>query len=387
MLELIQKTETFLLTFFGNPQVKKGKIIATVILVGWVLQVFLFPGVLKYFYQLVQVWPQNPPINTLEIIQLQHQDLSAHLRQLNIPQEDHRFKMTYRLFLPLFSRVVGIEYFFWKILLTQLILLPLFVRTLYDWLGTFLSNVVTKFYLLVAFSTTYLISSFWLDIYLYGDSLAFFLVLVCLRWKHPAILFLAAFCAAWIDERAFVSLGSILLWWGMIYYPNDAWTWKNLLNKQTMAVLLAILVYLGIRFYLHQAVFPKNSLSFQSLMYEYLYTLYENIKLIGFSLWRGYKGFLGSCLLFLMVAWQHRLFFRGGLYLLFFSLSLLFAMGAYDLSRSMTYFFPYILFSIVELRRYWNEKDLNLTFFFLLIFTILCSNLSFLKLPGGYALF
>lgn len=387
MNQFVQSLELFFIKWIWSGKYKAGKLIFSTIFLGLLLNIFFFPGGLKNIDILFKNWPTSAHVNTIQIIELQHEDLTKHLLELNIPQEDHRFKMTYRLFLPLLSRLIGIQYFFWKVFFIQLALLPLFVLFLFQWLSFYFKNPFTLFLFLIPLSSTYYLSAFWQDIFLYGDSIAFFLLLLCLRFNHPALLFSCAFLASWIDERAFVSLFGILSWWGMFQFSKDDWTWKKMVNAPFFAILLAILGYTTTRILLQINFFPPSFFPLHSLIDEFISTLYENVKCLGFSLWRGYKGTLGFVSLFILLNLQDKQYLRTFGFVSLFILSSLFAMGAYDLSRGLSYFFPFILFSLIEIRRYWSEQDMRLMLFFLLLFTLTCSNLSFFRLPGSYPLY
>lgn len=348
-------------------------------------QFILYPSLGLHYSTFINSFRNGSVSEIQQIIILQKKSIDLPFQNAEFSYENHRFKMMFRLFLPILLRVLGIEtYAGLFIFITQLILAPIFIYLLLTFFSEQLKSRKNAFYLTLLLGSLYYVSSFWMDTSGYGDAFAYFFLFIAIYTRKPLLIFIVTQLAAWTDERAVICLAGVFLWWA--YFSSYSFKSKiRFINKQNIAVLLSLIIYAVIRIILSKFIFSLY-LTNTSFVQEYLSVLYENMKNGGFSIWRAYKSLFGFVILLSLFLIKNKKYLLFLIYSISFGGSLLIGLGAYDLSRSLSFFFPYIFFSIIKVSKYISEKELHFILLILLFFTYFCSNLAFFRLTGGFTL-
>ncbi|GAB2795102.1 hypothetical protein GCM10027275_45250 [Rhabdobacter roseus] len=314
----------------------------------WLWQLTLFCAVLSWCLAV-------PPYTVMQssdawtFIKMQSQDL---LHPGDLGYYIRRENMVMRWMLPLMSFLTGHNLVL--ILIIQALLGCLFLylcsrevfRQTHD-------KVLTAFFAL-GLSNLFVFSWFFVDTAGYGDSFAYFFLLLALFVRNPVLLFICLQCAFFTDERAIIAGGYVILWWitRRLVEQGESFSFssvvKSTLALPTWIVLLAWGVYLVFRRYIMSTYFYGHSYS--TMGSPVLFADAHRWGL-GNSLWTSFEGtwlLLGAAGYVLYST--HR---RWLLLLLLVGIGVLITTGilVHDIDRALGYGFPFLLISTLILSR------------------------------------
>jgi len=259
----------------------------------------------------------------------------------HIPPHLHQAKFDFRLTVPLMIKIIGESYMLiYGIKFLCGIGLIVVVRKLIF--------RITKDQVVALIFTTGLIFIYYgragFIVHPIFDMIAYFLLALCFLARRPLLVFVFAFIACWLDERAFVSLPIVILFHQIMVSKAKPMKLKGvlLLTKQSWAVVVSMVSYLAIRALL-SAQFGLSTPISPPIME----VLEKNTEFFGMGVWTAFEGFwlvvlVGSLLLFKLK--EHLVIF-----LLFSIMSVLISLACVvnDITRSAAYAVP-VLFIFVH---------------------------------------
>jgi len=268
----------------------------------------------------------------------------------------HISKMTYRLFPAYLGKLC------WGCSLKELMLFLVGLEYLAGFLFFYFScqllrrycaDAVALTWVLLGFCFVFLGKVFFWDTYAYFDAYALLFLLLAMRSRHPAHIFLFLFLAFWTDERSVVASAWVWLWHALRPEPSDQkpeFFQKPLLrpNKQQGAIGLALLVTLILRWLLANWYGLPPVAGLSQILTEAKFVLIQQrlIELLPFvtvSSFESYWLYIAGAVLTL---WLHRE--RWGMvgFLLALGASLAVSFLVYDMTRSIMYAFPAIFIAV-----------------------------------------
>ncbi|GAB3901238.1 hypothetical protein GCM10028803_25570 [Larkinella knui] len=299
------------------------------------------------------------------------------------PQISHQSKRTFRLLPAIIGKVFPVQG-----ALPKMIWLFAFQHVLgflcfYLVLELVVLTTKDNVYALIAtlgFSFIYFGNSFFWDLYGWFDGIAYFLLVVTLysiSKANWAFAFLSLTAAFWTDERALIVSPIVLFW--LVLQQKDL---KNvdikyiLKHSFTRWYLACLVCYFGIRTYLGTAYGLTIPLGFNALVGFKMVLI--NLQPVPNSVFSIYEGLWLPFILMIHWLWNRKNQRSLLIVLLFFSMSFVSSLCVVDVTRSLTYTFPWILFAIVFIHRL-NETDFSRTVILTaLLITMVYPNLFYL---------
>jgi len=358
-----------------------------------ILSIFLFIIIdfggniskLVYFKTLINDFIKQGTLDTTHsIIKAQSEDYFAFFKQgrdTEIASYEHEAKMKFRLFLPTLVRILGTKYFeIWLYGLAVILgffYIHIIAKMTLRVLGDDTNRVIVLFFV-VSFTNLYAGGgSFILDIIPYGDFFAFFFLLLSIYFSNPIVIFLLCQCAFWIDERALINTGYVILWWSfMADLPN---TIRFKWSTQALASILSGIIYLGIRRYLTEYHHLPDTI----YLGEFVTTFYENLKMLSLRIWAGFEGLWLLVFLSLAILWREKNYQLLIPFLGMLVISVSFALIAFDTNRGISYGFIVLLMSMAICKKYLADKELKYLLLVCCFVTLLSPTLSKYRIVGG----
>ena len=273
------------------------------------------------------------------VVHMQSNDL---LFDGNYAEKLHEYKMRYRPTGPIIAKLSPVKTLKGHKIFLQGIMFLLGLIAMYlslNWMRKIFQDDLTTVAFFFAFWMSQLSQSFFSDYTGFLDAFGFFGLLVCLVSRNPIIIFIGACIAFWTDERAIISSFILFLFYSL--HTDFKIDFSNIFNKKSIALMLAILVYLPLRFFVFTTLFKDPGLDLSTIG---LPLLSYNMKVFHKSV----TVFFGVWPLILFPVWY---FYKRKLTPGLFIYSTLLAgniFGAFlvsDLNRSLGYVFPFVLFS------------------------------------------
>lgn len=210
---------------------------------------------------------------------------------------------------------------------------------------------------LIAFYATLLVALIYpgtaafLESRYYFDSFAYLFLLAALWFRSPVSIGFLILLASFTDERALISSGFVFLWW-TIKDGEDYSRLKSFLSKRSIAVVIALFVYIGIRFFLQQ---HYGIQTWSESRGEFL--LFDQINNSISGIWSGLEAgwLLIDLALITMIIKKHWLALS--VFVVVIAVQIVAALSVVDITRSMGYLLPSILVAILILVK---EKEVNL---------------------------
>lgn len=267
---------------------------------------------------------------------------------------------TFRLVMPVFVKVFHIKHVSVVLYGLQLILGLVFLYLLLNFLERLLENRLSVFYAFLGIVTTYVGTSFFIDIASYGDFFGYFCLFLAIYHRNPLLIFAFLSLAFWGDERAGVGSGMVFLWWWFVPQWQENKPFKIQVNTQMLAVIAAWAAYGAVRkFYLvdqlgmHDTYKPGE---FQE-MFGGSWPVW------GFKfvwIFEGWWLIILFAFLCLSVAkdWLRLLAVLGALLAM-----LVLSLTTYDSTRSGSYGYIVLFLSLVIAQKYLTEKQLKIALF------------------------
>lgn len=210
---------------------------------------------------------------------------------------------------------------------------------------------------LIAFYATVLVALIYpgtaafLETRYYFDSFAYLFLLAALWFRSPFSVGLLVLLAGFTDERALIASGFVFLWWTI--KENDSYSrFKSFFNKRSLAVVIALFVYIGIRLFLQRFYGIQTRSEARS---EFLFFDQINNSVMG--IWSGLEAgwilvSLATIVMIIKERWLALSVFVGVI-----AVQVVAALSVVDITRSMGYLLPSLLVAILILVK---ENEVNL---------------------------
>lgn len=261
----------------------------------------------------------------------------------------HEAKHVFRLTMPLLAKLSGVASERGQMLLLfsmQYAAGVLFFGLCFTLFQQLLQNqaAATLFTLSTAF--IYPGQACFFDLFGYFDGMAMFFLLLTFVWRSPLLILGCLLAAFWVDERAIVAASYTYLW--LKLRTGKAGGWRQLLlpDRHSVVVPLAIVITLGLRYWLtreHGFVLPVSAdgcVGFTRFLKA------ERLFRLPIGIWSPLKlhwlllGLAGICL------GLHRRFALLVLSGLAVLASICVALAVVDITRSLNYVFPAVILSV-----------------------------------------
>ncbi|UBM58131.1 hypothetical protein LAG90_15095 [Marinilongibacter aquaticus] len=266
---------------------------------------------------------------------------------------------TFRLVMPLVTRLLGIQHITVTFYILQLVLGFLFFYLLAGFLHEILDDRLQTALASLALCGIYLGACFFIDNAGYGDFYSFFFLFLALFFrKKPLLVFLFLELAFWNDERAFVGSGLVFVWlWWYPQYVEEAKTYRIKFTWSMLAVVIAWLVWGAGRYYLMEV---KGMMPTYNPDGEFAIRVKQSVESLGFRLWWQFEGWWLLFILAGLILWNKKQY----LGLLVISgaalASMLGAMIIYDSTRSGNFAFIATFFALAIAKRELTRKQMTL---------------------------
>ena len=264
----------------------------------------------------------------------------------------HKNKMVFRLLVPLIAK--GLNLTVWGIYALVCIsgIITIYLAGLITF-NLFNDRIIAS---IVTISTPLILAGKLAFLQTTGvfDGLSIFLLVLSMAVKNPFAIASCVFLAGWNDERALVASSLTF-----VYFAFNNLTHHNylraIINPQTIAVVMAWILYVSLRLYLIE-VFGLNinldensGVGFTILLLNKYRYLTETLKSL--------EGF------WLYVIFSFWLLFKSRNYLLvagyFLGIALIFlaAFAVWDVDRSCAYVFPAVFIALLIIKKYGYEPN------------------------------
>ncbi len=286
-----------------------------------------------------------------------------------------RENMVMRWILPLIYAITGQSV--WMILMIQAILgilfLYLFSREVFRQTG---DKILTAFFTL-GLSNIFVFSWFFVDTAGYGDSYAYFFLMLALLIRNPLVLFICLQAAFFTDERALIASGYLILWWmtrSLLDEPltvesNSFFTTiKGIFSSQTWVVLVALAVYLVFRNYIMSTYFSEHR--YTTMGTPVLFADMHRWGL-GNSLWTSFEGMWLPLLVAGFTLFKTGRYWHLIALLVGFIVLIITGIFVHDIDRALGYGFPFLLISGLILSRLLSLTEYRLVTFIMAIICII----------------
>lgn len=218
-----------------------------------------------------------------------------------------------------------------------------------------------SFFVTVLVGAIYAGISGFVETRLYFDSVALLFLLGAMFFRNPFMIGSFSLLAGFTDERAVVAAGFVFIWWAIQAKSNKPEI-KAFFNKQSIAVVISVLIYLMIRMLIMRSF---NVISYTELQNEF--RLFDQINNGPMGIWTGLEGgwlIVGLALVTLLVKkrWVTLL-----AVLIIGLTQIIVALSVVDITRSMAYLLPLLFLSVAILNKETNDDYVNLSFYSALI--------------------
>ena len=212
-------------------------------------------------------------------------------------------------------------------------------------------NRLIAFYATLLVALIYPGTAAFLESRYYFDSFAYLFLLAALWFRSPVSIGFLVLLAGFTDERALIASGFVFLWW-TITEGGDYSRFKSFFNKRSVAVVIALFVYIGIRLFLQNHYVIQTWSEARS---EFL--LFDQINNSVSGIWSGLEaGWLLVCLAIIAMVIKKR-WLALSVFVVVIAVQIVAALAVVDITRSMGYLLPSILVAILIL---FKEQEVNL---------------------------
>ncbi len=332
------------------------------------IAISLFIGFPPYHLLWQHLTPDGGKLDAWVFIQQQAQDL---LHPQDIAADVRRENMIYRWTLPLLSFLTGHNVLL--MVLLQSLLGVLFLYKAGKYVYETGADKVTAAFFIISLATIFVGSWPFAEIHGYGDGIAYFCLLAAMLSRNPygRGLWLAA--AFFTDERAVIAGGYLLLWWAVQRaVARDDFSWgalfRSFFSGENKVVWVVWAIYMSIRLYVGSHYFPDHTYS--TIGTPVLFSS-EHRNGLGVGIWTAFEGtwlwiLAAGLVLFLYRRYALLLCLAAG-----FLVLLLTGIFVHDISRALSYGFPFLFIAVFLLIRYTNKRTLQLLLFVTAVFCVI----------------
>jgi hypothetical protein len=311
-------------------------------------------------YRLVVAW---------DVTYLKADDLTNNLS--HIAPDSFMAKKVFRLTVPVIMKTFHLNRE--MVIAIQFILGFLFLLVSYKLARRILKDPVSATFVAGGITFLYCGRACFTDIsYTWFDGWAYFFLLLSIYYRNIFLVFLFATMAAWVDERAFMSLPIAIIFHQVSSVPEPfRFRFIDLirLNKSSIAVVVAILGYLGLRYFLsttYNMHTPSADADFHLLGLNFTHTTF------GFGAYTFLEGFWILFPVVLYAIYKNRNYLLLLVMLAQIGILSFAAFSVTDITRSGSYLFGFIFIFLLYLSRFFDLKHFRLlllaAFFFCFIF-------------------
>lgn len=274
--------------------------------------------------------------------------------------ESHEAKLTFRLTVPILAGILGLK-------TTGILILQAFFGFLLFLVSAYLFEKITEdpvSALLLTLSLSFIWAGRCAFVELRGifDAVALFFLVFSMCFRNPLLIFSGVFMAAWTDERGLIASSLVLIFW----WFSSGFTIKNLINRQTTAVVMAWVGYFAVRYLLihtyHFKTVVGNNLGVNCFI--------SQMSNLPGGTWTALEGNWILVILALWILIKSKAWFPALALKLSVVLLIVVAMAVIDITRSMAFILPALFIAIFVIRKLGNESLLTLRKTILLSATI-----------------
>ncbi|MDF7816802.1 hypothetical protein P1X15_04310 [Runella sp. MFBS21] len=263
--------------------------------------------------------------------------------ELGSGMKSHFAKRPGRVAVPLFCRFLGLnaQHYIW----IQHLLGCLFLWGLIRWL-TLYTNVRIAMISAFMMANLFVVKWFYYDFFYY-DSTAFLLMFVAIMYRNPLLIIGSVVISGFVDERSVIGSGGILLWWlwqeskGKLYI-SDLADFKK--YRATWATIFGVLLVISLRI----MVLRFTTLEVDTSLIG-KNPILQNMNTWPIALFMTFEGAWAVILMTILTLYYDK---KWAFLVLFMTTLLAIFLGGMiviDLTRSFSYGFLLILFSLVYL--------------------------------------
>lgn len=270
----------------------------------------------------------------------------------DIPAGTHAAKKVFRITVPLIIGLFSLTPL--SVYLMQFILGIFTFAILYFLFQNILKDRVSATLLSVGLGFIYFGKACFIDLFSWFDGWAFFFLLLGMLVKHPTIIFVFTFSAAWTDERAVLILPILILFHQINNFSNfDTKQISSFINinLRSLSVFLALVIYiagrllLSFHFDMHT---PSVNANFMRM--------FDQTDFWGFGIWSFLEGFWILVLMSLIVMLKNKDYLLFTFIMIPIIIFSIVANMVNDVTRSGSYLVPILFIVIPYLYR---SNDLN----------------------------
>jgi hypothetical protein len=271
---------------------------------------------------------------------------------------------TFRLTMPLFVKVFGIRHVSIVLYILQLILGLVFIYLLINFFNQIFEDKIATFYTVIAFTTIYSGSSFFIDIASYFDFFSFFFLFLSIFFRNPILIFIFLSLAFWNDERAFVGSGLVFLWWWFVPQFKENKPFKITFNLQLISIILSWSLYWIIRkFYLTDHLGMHDTYKEG----EFWGVFDGSWKVFGFKFFWVYEFWWLAILLSFVILIYKKDYIRFLMIVGALAVMQFLSLTTFDSTRSGSFGLIIIPFSLIILKKYLTDTELKILLFIIAI--------------------
>ncbi|MBB5282897.1 hypothetical protein HNQ92_001018 [Rhabdobacter roseus] len=315
---------------------------------SWWTALFCFANSLFWaFPSYNRIVSKDPQINDYNSFWNRINEQADHpLTHYDYPPAVHEAKISFRLLMPLLARFspfkdlnIRMAYLFF----IQHIAGFFFFLFLIKLAWRYTQDKATSALLAIAISVTYLGHCFFYELFGFFDGVAFTLLLISVYYPRAWWAVLCFFLSFWIDERAVLASGLIFL---LLTEPENIFRkehFKSIFLK-AFPFLVAYVVYITIRkglelkFGLTVPIGTEHDAG--------LGLIIQQIRTIPLATFLSYEGLWILIIVGIYAAWRKHKRLEVSLYMVAFFIIMLVSWSVWDVTRSLVYGFPVILFCL-----------------------------------------
>jgi hypothetical protein len=279
------KIESFINTFFLWIETKTKEKFFLAKLIFFLVFLSLFFATPKFFFYMQQ--PHNV-LHVWSAYQFKADHLTSSLTQYQAVS--HEAKLVFRLTIPILIKLFGLNFI--TAYLLKFVLGVLSIILFFKITNKLLNDKVSATLLSAGLVFIYYGRSGFI-VYPTFDEIAYFFILLALYVRNPWLIFLCCSIAAWTDERSFLVLPIVIIFYQiyeskLVEGNNNSLSYKNIyrLNRYSLAAFAAIVFYVALRLFLsfqYNMHTPSGGADFSVFVKNFIF--------LGFGIWSFYEGF------------------------------------------------------------------------------------------------
>jgi hypothetical protein len=293
-------------------------------------------------------------------------DRSQNLTEHRVYEEPASNNRVFRLTLPVLVKIFHVRHVSVFVYGLQLFLGILLYFLLTRFLFQILNDKLATMLAVIALACIYFGTSFFVEYGGYGDFYTFFFLFLSIYFRNPLLIFLTMFTATWCDERAVVAGSLVFAYWWIAEKIKEDKPISFVPNVQMLAILVAIIAYIAIRF---GYLIPQLGMESTYKKGEFTEQLFASLPSFGFKFIWILEGLWLVMLLAFIVLYVKKDYFK--LLIVFGGTIAMIVSGftTYDSTRSGSFVFPMIFLGLIAVKTKLTEKEMRI---FMFLVALLC---------------